>query len=855
MQRLSIALIAFVSIANSALSTDYHIGPGQPLDELRDVAFHNLQAGDRVYIYAKPTPYFEKIRISGQGTSTSPIKIVGVPDANGNLPILDATEATTHPADIYSWDPMSSAGVITVIRGPGTAYEYKPKWIQIENLEIRNARTEPVQTYFFDANGQRRPWTDGAAGLYLLGAENVTVTGCKIHTNANGIFFKSNGGEESTTRNLVFERNYIFNNSELTQIVVNGQTIWRFATHNVYGEGQNVTYRYNRFGPIFNGRDGANLKDRSSGLVLSCNWIEGGNRLLDLVEAQDGFAVIGNDPAYRHTHVFGNVLISGPGQSITAVHYGGDSGTESTYRKGTLWFWNNTVYVRRDQSESWRFMVFDLSTNDETCSAQNNVLHVEPLTVGGTPPIFALMLQNGNLALGKNWVQQGYVQWRDNITPQGSITGLTNLVTGASPGFINGSNYQLRPAAGSPLINSGTTLTGQMAVFPLDKQYQEHQNFQTRMIVGTALDIGAWESGASGPPTPPGLPDLATASDSGISNTDNITNVTSPVFTGSGISGHTVRLYDGGTTQIGSGTVGTSGYTVQVSLASGTHSITAKFLDAAGVLSAASPALSVGVDTTAPGTPGTPDLAASSDDGPSNIDNNTSVTSPFFNGSGTNGDRVLLYDGTTSPTQIGSGSVGTGGYSVQVSQLSSGTHAIRAKFMDTAGNTSAAFSSALNVVISVRIVIFENDASQLTFANGHANQTPLIVSGQGVSSSVAIKYPNIVPNNFTRLDAWYFPAKSTTQLTATSTFTISVDAGNISAPINGALVYFNRFPWETSPVSIALPQINTTAGYQTFTIPLGTVASQLGGSVNMINISHGNWPVTTLWFDNGWFNQ
>ena len=100
MQRLIFTVLAFVSAVDVAVSTDYHIGPGQPFDELRDVAFHSLQAGDRVFIYAKPTPYFEKIRISGQGTSTSPIKVIGVPDASGNLPVLDATEATTHPNDI-----------------------------------------------------------------------------------------------------------------------------------------------------------------------------------------------------------------------------------------------------------------------------------------------------------------------------------------------------------------------------------------------------------------------------------------------------------------------------------------------------------------------------------------------------------------------------------------------------------------------------------------------------------------------------------------------------------------------------------------------------------------------------------
>jgi len=308
-----------------ALAAEFHIGPGQTYSRLGDVAFHDLSAGDTVYIHYRQEPYREKIRISGQGTQENPIRVIGVPDSNGALPIIDGADATTHPEDIYSWEPLNSAGVVTVFRGPSQSWGYRVKWLEIENLEIRGARTEPEQVYFSDATGDRKPWLEGAAGLYMLGADQVTIRNCEIHGNANGVFFKTNSPEDAVS-NILFEGNRIYGNAEYQKL---GDK-WRFATHNVYGEGQYITYEGNYFGPVWEDRPGANLKDRSAGLVVKNNWIEGGVRLLDIVEAQDSFTTItansDYEAAYRRTDIAGNILVSGPGDSITAVHYGGDSG-------------------------------------------------------------------------------------------------------------------------------------------------------------------------------------------------------------------------------------------------------------------------------------------------------------------------------------------------------------------------------------------------------------------------------------------------------------------------------------------------------------------------------------------------
>lgn len=96
--------------------------------------------------------------------------------------------------------------------------------------------------------------------------------------------------------------------------------------------------------------------------------------------------------------------------------------------------------------------------------------------------------------------------------------------------------------------------------------------------------------------------DLAAADDSGSLNTDNITrNTTGLTISGTAEAGSTVRIYDtDGTTLLGTGTATNGTFTIDVSLAAGDHTLTAKATDAAGNASVASAGLSITVDTTAP---------------------------------------------------------------------------------------------------------------------------------------------------------------------------------------------------------------------------------------------------------------
>jgi hypothetical protein len=101
-------------------------------------------------------------------------------------------------------------------------------------------------------------------------------------------------------------------------------------------------------------------------------------------------------------------------------------------------------------------------------------------------------------------------------------------------------------------------------------------------------------------PATPGTPVLATASDTGHNNADGITSDNTPTFTGTGETGSTVSIYDG-VTLLGTATVAAGNWSfTSGALGNGSHAITAVASDTAGNLSAASAALSITVDTTAP---------------------------------------------------------------------------------------------------------------------------------------------------------------------------------------------------------------------------------------------------------------
>ena len=228
----------------------------------------------------------------------------------------------------------------------------------------------------------------------------------------------------------------------------------------------------------------------------------------------------------------------------------------------------------------------------------------------------------------------------------------------------------------------------------------EHQiSYGYKPSAGGALTLtsGALSISIDAIKEAPGQIDLAAASDSGSSATDNITNVTKPVFNVGALpkAGDVAELYVNNIKVAATYDAAAGTLIPAVALLPGTHAISWTLTNAAGVVSAKAPTLSLVVDTSVP-TPLAPDLQSSSDTGTSTTDNITARNQPTFTVATLAAGEVLtvLVDG-----QPWAATVNDTRNAVTLDKpLSDGDHQISLRLTDVAGNVSLA-SAALKVSI------------------------------------------------------------------------------------------------------------------------------------------------------------
>lgn len=458
---LALIVCAFFGSASSADAETYQVGPGRPLAAIGDVPWESLLPGDVVLIHWRSTPYREKWTITRQGTAAAPIVVRGVPSAEGRLPVIDGSGATTRTA-LSTWG--EERGVIK-IGGSSIPADTMPRFIRLERLDIRNG-SQPHQ--FTDDAGTVRSYAINAAAVFIEKGEDITIWNCILSGSGNGLFVASAG--DAASRRIAVERSAILNNG-------NPGSLYE---HHVYTEALDIRFEGNYLGPLRAGASGNNLKDRSAGLVVRYNWIAGGNRQLDLVESDN--PIIRGDLSYSSTFVYGNVLLEPDGHgNRQLVHYGGDGGTTAHYRKGTLYFFNNTLVSARSD----RTTVMRLSTGDERCDFRHNVVWT---TAPGST--LSLLDASGTLLLSRNWLKSGWVG--SFSTPSPSIVDDGSGVAGEHPGFRAIAQFDFRPAAGSPLVDRGGPQAPGAAGHPLRRQYQPHARTAPRPQ-DAVVDIGAFE--------------------------------------------------------------------------------------------------------------------------------------------------------------------------------------------------------------------------------------------------------------------------------------------------------------------------------------------------------------------------
>lgn len=462
-------VVVIFAVSSNISAAVYEVRPNTTLDTIAEVPWATLLPGDTVLIHWRATPYKEKWVICRQGTADLPITVRGVLGPNGERPVIDGNGATT-PTNLNYWNEIR--GTIK-IGGANIPADTMPKYITIESLEIRGA----FQGYQFTGfSGQTLTYAQNAASIYVEKAENLTIRNCIITDGGNGLFIGSSSVD--TSKNILVEGNYIYGN---------GNAGSGFE-HNNYTAAINITFQYNRFGPLRAGAGGNNLKDRSAGFIARYNWIEGGNRNFDLVDAEDSTQIL-NSPDYQKTFVYGNVLIKGDGGNNQITHYGGDSGTLTDYRKGTLYFYNNTIVSTRNGNT----VAFRLSTNEETCDARNNIFFT--VNAGTT---LAMLAESGTLSLVNNWSKSG---WRNSFDGafNGSVTGGSSFVIGTAPGFVDLVNQDFHLTSTGQAVNAGTLLHADvLPVNNVTRQYVKYQKSEARPVSGS-FDLGAYEYSAAAP--------------------------------------------------------------------------------------------------------------------------------------------------------------------------------------------------------------------------------------------------------------------------------------------------------------------------------------------------------------------
>ena len=455
-------LITALLLSNdlAASAATYEVGPGRKLSAVADVPWEALQPGDTVLIHWQPEPYREKFVICRAGTQDAPITVRGVPGPDGALPMLSGDGATT-PARLKFWG--GPRGVIK-IGGAEIPPDTMPAYIVIENLDISGTRkTNP----YTGSDGKPAAYRKDAAAIQIEKGEHIVIRHCRLHDCGNGLFISSN--DQRASRDILVEGNYIFDNGNPRS----GQE------HNVYSEADGLIFQFNRLGPMHTNSLGNNLKDRSAGLVVRYNWIEGGNKELDLVDAEDS-AIIRADPRYRDSYVYGNVFLKLPGDlHAQLVHYGGDSDNASGYRKGTLHFFNNTVISYRGGVTT----LFWFSSKDESCDLRANIFYaVKPKTK------FAVAQATGNFLLDQNWFFPAMV---DSSLPgsAAAVAGGDTSLTGVAPQFVDLAGRDFRPATPVPARHAGLAA----GLPPVAFQYAAPQSGEPRADAANP-GLGAYSS-------------------------------------------------------------------------------------------------------------------------------------------------------------------------------------------------------------------------------------------------------------------------------------------------------------------------------------------------------------------------
>lgn len=363
----------------------YDVGPSQTYKTIRSVPWATLAAGSTVRIHnedttgASPTTYYEYFQLAAKATRIQPVRVCGVPDSRGNLPVIDASNAVgSSTVSVYSAGyaavGIGTTGWAGVYTGTWTGSQY----LIVEGLKIQNAK--PPYTYTTPAGAEGTAWPAFSACIRLFASMNTVVRGIDANNCGLGFFSDFNAGNGfAAVVNTLYEGNHLHNNG-----IAGSDT-----EHQMYIQGWNELVQFNVIDGYQSGAGGSNLKGRGFPEIIRYNRFgDGAARQLDLVDNQDahpyttfeGYLGV-NTASFRSYYpqdaytadllaaaveahhadfVYGNTFVNTT--AGVPIHYATDSGSLEDDRIGTLWFYNNSFYEPVcDGCGNWRWSLFDTS--------------------------------------------------------------------------------------------------------------------------------------------------------------------------------------------------------------------------------------------------------------------------------------------------------------------------------------------------------------------------------------------------------------------------------------------------------------------------------------------------------------
>ena len=208
-----------------------------------------------------------------------------------------------------------------------------PQWIVIENLEIRGAHNPNT---FTGPTGATETYTAPASAIYVEFGENITVRNCDMNNNGNGFFvFSSDTTPAATSWSKA---------TPSTTTATSAATSSTTSTWRPSASRSSTTTS----APLLPGAGGNNLKDRSAGLVVRYNWIEQLQPPARSRGRRGQLAGARRSRATARRTSTGTCSSSTPTAATTrSASTAATAASAQKFRKGTLYFYNNTVVSDR----------------------------------------------------------------------------------------------------------------------------------------------------------------------------------------------------------------------------------------------------------------------------------------------------------------------------------------------------------------------------------------------------------------------------------------------------------------------------------------------------------------------------